>query len=39
MGRSILNVDDALDYLRLMLNNLIGLMASLSPPDKSIGYL
>jgi hypothetical protein len=28
---SIPNVDDALDYLRLMLNNLIGLMASIPP--------
>jgi len=28
---SIPNADDALDYLRLMLNNLIGLMASLPP--------
>ncbi len=28
---SIPNADDALDYLRLMLNNLIGLMASIPP--------
>ncbi|WP_054853435.1 hypothetical protein [Vulcanisaeta distributa] len=29
---SIPNADDALDYLRLMLNNLIGFMASIPPP-------
>ncbi len=29
---TIPNADDALDYLRLMLNNLIGLMASIPPP-------
>ena len=28
---TIPNADDALDYLRLMLNNLIGLMASIPP--------
>ncbi|GAB6943691.1 hypothetical protein [Vulcanisaeta sp. JCM 14467] len=28
---AIPNADDALDYLRLMLNNLIGLMASIPP--------
>jgi hypothetical protein len=38
-GGSMPNVDDALDYLRLMLNNLIGLMASISLYVKSMGYL